>query len=405
MTQLDMAAPEPSRPGTAVPDPSRLRVALASSGDADSPAAWSGTPFHMASGLRGAVGEVTVISPIKPALLKPISMAARFQGRLTGLHLLPRATWMTARANARTLTKALAADRPDILLTPAGSELIAALETDIPIAYSSDATVKLMIDYYGQFTGLARAARRQADAVESAAIHRADLLLYPTEWAARSAVEDYGADPAKIHVLPYGANFGHLPGREAALAPRAPGPLRLVFVGVDWVRKGGAIAAGALRALNDRGIETELTVVGCVPPDDVPRDRMTVHPFLSKTDPEQARTLSDLLLNADLMLLPTRAECFGVVFCEAAAHGLPSITTATGGVPDVVHEGVTGHCLPLEAEGGDYADLIAGLAGDRARLDALRLSARDDFETRLDWAVWGRDCARLFAGLTGPGAG
>jgi glycosyltransferase involved in cell wall biosynthesis len=382
---------ESARPGAAT----GTHIAMASVRDARDPHAWSGTPFYMGQALEQNVERLSYIGPVEAPVITTISKAARLQSRFTGWKTMPSATWFAARRNARILQEALAQAKPDVVFAPAGSTIIAALETDLPVIYTSDATVRLMIDYYGQFSDLSKHARQEAEDLERAAIAKSALLVYPTAWVARSAVEDYGADPARIRILPYGANLAHFPARETALAPRRPGPLRLVFVGVDWIRKGGDIAMEAFRELRRRGVDAEMTIVGCVPPPEVPRDGLTIYPFLSKNDPAQMRMLSEIYLSGDLFFVPTRAECYGVVWCEAAAHGLPSVSTATGGVPDVIREGVTGMTLPQEARGADYADLIATLAADPARLAALKRSAREDFETRLDWAVWGRDLARL----------
>jgi glycosyltransferase involved in cell wall biosynthesis len=256
-----------------------------------------------------------------------------------------------------------------------------------------------MFDYYPQFTNVTAQARRQADELERATIARADLLIYPTSWAARSAIEDYGADPAKVHVQPYGANIAETPSREMALAPRRRSGCKLIFVGVDWSRKGGAIALEAVRCLRRQGLEAELTILGCIPREPIEAPAVTVIPFLDKNDPAQRDLVRALYLDADFLILPTRSECYGIVFCEAAAHGLPSITAATGGVPDVVRDGINGYTLPTSAGGADYAALIREVLQQPGRHDRLRESSRMEFERRLNWDVWGRETARLVAGL------
>ena len=389
------AAAEP-RPGT---DPRDLSIGYITARNARDPRTWSGTPFYMGQALSARARQVSYIGPVEPRILPAANRIARLQRRLTGWHVVPSQTLLAARANARIIRAALARTQPDILFAPAGSTLIAALETDLPIAYTSDATVQRMIGYYGHFTDMSRSTLRQVQALEQAAIDRSDLMIYPTDWVARSAIEHYGADPAKIEILPYGANLSEEPDREAALAPRRAGPVKIIFVGVDWVRKGGDIAVAALADLRARGSDAEMTIVGCVPPPEVPRDGLTIIPFLDKNDPGQARQLSEVYTAADLLLVPTRSECYGIVFCEAAAHGVPSIANATGGVTGVIAEGVTGHTLPPEAEGRDYADLIDGIVSTPGRLETLRRSARDDFETRLNWATWGERATALFRDL------
>ena len=127
---------------------------------------------------------------------------------------------------------------------------------------------------------------------------------------------------------------------------------------------------------------------------------MTVIPFLDKNDPDQSQILIENYLSADIFLLPTRSECYGIVFCEASAYGLPSLTTATGGVPDVVRDGENGFCLPLEADGSAYADKIEMILADRSAFEALRRSSRDLYETQLNWDIWGAQIMAELQSLT-----
>jgi glycosyltransferase involved in cell wall biosynthesis len=106
---------------------------------------------------------------------------------------------------------------------------------------------------------------------------------------------------------------------------------------------------------------------------------------------------------ADFLILPTRNEAFGIVFCEAAAFGLPVITTHTGGVPEVVRDGENGYVLPVEARGESYAQMIADIYQNEQRYLHLVQSSRGAFEERLNWDVWGcrvhdilvKECARV----------
>ena len=203
---------------------------------------------------------------------------------------------------------------------------------------------------------LSRAARENAERLERNTIARADLVLYPSEWAAESAVRDYGADPARVHVIPWGANLEEAPDRASVLGCRKPGPCRLLFIGANWEEKGADIAIGTLAELRGRGVEAELVICGCTPPKPVTQDGLTIIPYLDKNDREQRKRLDQLYRDADFFLLPTRADCYGIVFCEAAAHGVPSIAPATGGVPCAIRDGETRHLVAAECDEGGLCD-------------------------------------------------
>jgi glycosyltransferase involved in cell wall biosynthesis len=122
---------------------------------------------------------------------------------------------------------------------------------------------------------------------------------------------------------------------------------------------------------------------------------MTVIPFLNKNDEIQRKRLYDLLLTSDFLLLPTRAECFGMVFCEASAFGLPAITTETGGIQGVIENGKNGFMLPLDARGLDYAKVISGAYRDDRYYRELTRSSRAAFNQKLNWDAWALSVKRL----------
>jgi YD repeat-containing protein len=276
---------------------------------------------------------------------------------------------------------------------------------DIPMAYVSGTTFALMRSYYSQFSSLLPISQREGHAIEQSMIDRSSVLLYPTEWPVKSAINDYHADPSKIHIVPYGANLDaeDVPPESVVLGrQRSDYRCRLLFIGVDWQRKGGPIAFDTLIELRKLGVDAQLTVCGCTPPREFEHERMKVIPFLDKNDPGQRKQLNSLLLSSNFLLVPTRSECFGVVFCEASAFGLPSISTRTGGVPGVVRDGENGYLLPLSAGGSEYAKVIAEIHQDADRSRELSRSSRRAFDTRLNWDAWGRTVRGLLNGRLLP---
>jgi glycosyltransferase involved in cell wall biosynthesis len=271
--------------------------------------------------------------------------------------------------------------------------LASGVPPNVAFIYSSDATSRLLDRYYPRYRNTLNRNRAVLEELEQAAIVRADLLLYPTEWVAQSAIEDYGANPNKIHVISWGANIETPPPAPRTEPRPSDGLCRLLFVGVDWNRKGADIAVETLRQLQARGVSAKLTICGCTPPSKTDVPGLTVIPFLDKGDPKQLEHFQTLLRTSDFFLLPTRAECYGIAFCEASAYGLPSIGTATGGVPGVVTDGENGYLLPYSARGSDYAALIAEIYRDEKRHQELRRTSRECFETKLNWEVWGQRAA------------
>lgn len=378
---------------------SARRIAFATIGDASEVRFWSGTPFHMAKSLANEGHEVVHIGPLSAPILplyktySRLCRAFRRQG-LSPFHAGPVVAQYAADA-----ARKISAISPDIVFAPAGSSFAWGVPKGVPLVYASDATFRLVDNYHPNYRNLSRNAREIAERLERDTIARADLVLYPSEWAAESAVRDYGADCARVHVIPWGANLKEAPNRDSVLGRRKPGPCRLLFIGANWEEKGADIAIGTLAELKDRGVEAELVICGCTPPKPVTQDSLTIIPYLDKNDREQRDRLDQLYRDADFFLLPTRADCYGIVFCEAAAHGVPSIAPATGGVSCAIRDGETGILLPPNARKADYARVIFETFANQDRLARLRQSSRDAFEARLNWQAWAQRVSNLIQTL------
>jgi len=149
--------------------------------------------------------------------------------------------------------------------------------------------------------------------------------------------------------------------------------------------------------LEETGLAALLVVCGCTPPPGIFHPWLKVIPSLDKNKADQNRQLTELFLSSDYMLVPTRADCTPIVFCEAAAFGLPVITTDTGGVSGVVRNGENGYMLPYYAKGAEYARLITEIYHDDERYYKLVRKSRQAFEERLNWDVWARTVKQLIA--------
>ena len=360
---------------------------------------WSGTVYYMREALERHFDDVTALGPVEPPLRKALRVYGRLRRTLGGRRYLQDRTVRVARACSREASRKLGSGRFDAIVATASSIATAYLETDIPIVHVSDATFALMEDYHPEFSNLTAASHREGNEIESRAIRGARVLAYPTRWAARSAVDDYGAREDRIRVVAFGANLDAVPDAGRALRQRDAADCTLLFAGVDWERKGGGIALEAADRMNDAGVATTLVVCGCTPPDSAARPFVRVAGFLDKNDKSQSAELARLFESADFFLLPTRNECIGMVLGEANAYGLPAIATDTGGVSEVVVDGKNGHKLPMEAGGGEYARVMLELFGDRERYASLRRTSRREFDERLNWDTWGSEVRSIVESL------
>lgn len=361
----------------------------------DKRSSWRITNRYMAHVLEKYCGDITYIDPI--------DIKELYIGKLLnkGAQVLFKKGFMyyhsiyIAKRYAKILEQKLAGQSFDLIFGPSCATEVAYLETDIPIVLTEDANVASLLNYYAQFSNLLKRSYYEANLLEGLGLKRASLALYPSEWGSRSARENYHVAPEKVYTVPYGTNIENPPPIEVVQRRKKSDRCKLFFIGVDWERKGGAIAFETLLKLEELGIQAELTICGCVPPSQFTHERLRVIPFLDKKIESQRKEMESLFETSDFLFLPTRGEAYGMVFCEASSFGLPSMTTNTGGVSGAVTEGVNGFMLPLEAGGAEYAALIARVyRDDRLYADLVR-SSRAAFEEKLNWDAWGKTVTGL----------
>lgn len=376
-----------------------MKLAYVTTYDAADPTFWSGTAHHIGKAIEAQGIDVSYVGPLEDRADSALSLQ-RLLARARGKRVLPERDPQVARGYAEQVEQRLTGVDIDWIFSP-GTIPIAEVGGTTPVAFWTDATFGQMVGLYPEFQRLTTATIENGNRLERLALSRASVAIYASDWAAQSAIHDYGADPAKIRVIPFGAN---LPVARSDLeidrliANRRGDLCRLLFVGVDWKRKGGDLALRITKRLNDRGIRAELTIVGGAP--EIPekmKDLVNVVGFVSKSTEEGRETLQQLFAASHFLLMPSSAECFGVVFAEAAAFGVPSIATNVGGIPSVVRDGVNGFTFPPASIIEDATNRMVELWGDSRRYDELCRAAFEDARTRLTWETSGKKVAQALA--------
>jgi glycosyltransferase involved in cell wall biosynthesis len=367
----------------------RLKIAYVTSTDAESRLAWSGIHYYIWNALQKHVGDIELISSVKPFLPLWIGkIATGLSQKLLHKRYNYRHSKMLAKGYARKVNKHLRKNNYDLIVVPATSTFIPYLQNESPIAYIGDSTVQNTMNYYPSLTNLYNFSRKETLFIEQISLSKSALLTYPSQWASNSAIHDFNIPSSKVFTIPFGANLENIPDRNKVLFKKNISTCNLLFLGVDWNRKGGAIAFDTLIELNKKEVDASLTVCGCIPPEKFQHPKLHVIPFLDKNNPIQRSEFENLFLNSHFLLLPTRMECFGIVFCEASAFGVPSIATDTGGVSSAVTKGKNGFLLPVSSTGKDYAQLIATIFQDQNKYHLLCEESRNLFETSLNWDKW-----------------
>ena len=276
-------------------------------------------------------------------------------------------------------------DNCDILFFPFQSYAFWGLRFDKPVIYLSDATFELMVDYY--FKGLTEEEINIGNKIESYAMNHSDAIILSSNWAANSAVNFYKQQPFKVNVIEFGANIDDCDIINKEF--RFDGQLNLLFLGVDWNRKGGAIAVDTCRYLNEIGCNAMLHIIGIKELDNDIKNLSFINyiGFLNKNDKEQYKQLVSIIQKCHCLLLPTLAECSAIAFAESSAYGLPIFSHKTGGVSNYVYNGKNGYLLPIGSTGKDFGNKIKECLNN-GELQGMSRTAIEVYRSRLNWHTW-----------------
>ncbi|MGA7833622.1 MAG: glycosyltransferase [Acidimicrobiales bacterium] len=205
---------------------------------------------------------------------------------------------------------------------------------------------------------------------EAAIVACADAVLASCDVEAAQFVQLYNADPARVHVVPLGVEHAFFSPGYRPQARRAleldPEAKMLLFAGRLQALKGADLALETLIELRRRGVPAELAIVGGPSGTDGVATLERLHQRVAAAGvidhvmfvaPQHHRLLSTWMRAADVTLVPSRAESFGLVALESSACGTPVVASDVGGLTTLVEEGVTGF-LVAERDESTWADVV-----------------------------------------------
>jgi len=186
--------------------------------------------------------------------------------------------------------------------------------------------------------------------VEQANLRHAARVFTMSNHSRRVLLEQYNLPEEKVICVGAGYN---------APPPQQPHPRRferknILFIGLDWHRKGGPELLQAFRIVRQKHPHATLTIVGCRP--HVTCDGVEI------VGPVSTERVSDYLAGATVFCMTSRREPFGLAYIEAMAAGLPVVASDLGATPDFVRNGRTGYRVPfgdIEALANRLDELIS----------------------------------------------
>lgn len=356
----------------------RRRSYLAAIGDVNRVETWSGTPYHL---LQAAKPAGLIDEGLAFEVFEKHRQLHRYAWNLKSVLLgRGRGGYQFSPTCLERLWRPAAGQLP-------GARVINCFQLYPPSVVADDRVERwyyidqTLVQYYGDYglkSGVSDWAAEDSLRREREGYRRAAGLVTHSDWARQSLVRDYGYSPEQITVVVPGANLDAETYRTWAADRAAPqvaasGPLRLVFVGWDGMRKGLDRLIRAFVRARAAGAELSLSVVGCpaasLPPELRDIDGVSWLGFIDKKR-EQRRFL-ETVASHDVGCLLSRAEAGGMSLREFHALGLAVIGPKVGGSPDHVLAEAA-HLIAPETGDEAIAELLLRLSRDRAEVQRLR---------------------------------
>jgi glycosyltransferase involved in cell wall biosynthesis len=225
--------------------------------------------------------------------------------------------------------------------------------------------------------------------LEAALYGKAGAVFTLSRFCARSVIEDYGVPEERVMAVSTGINM-ELPVLDGTCTEREP---VILFVGANWGMKGGRELAAAFSLVRREIPSAELWVVGAHPP--VLQEGMRAFGRVKLGE------LDLLFKKASLVCVPSRVERASMLTLDAAAYGLPVITTPHGAGSERIRNGITG-LLADPADTESFAAVITALLADSARASAMGCAGRKMVEEEFTWDTVGGKIAGRIRSLLSP---
>lgn len=368
-----------------------MKIAYVTTFDSSNEHAWSGSGHYMYKAMEGAGCSVERLGNLNVKMDFLFKMKKAYYKFLLSKNYQKQREPIILKSYAKQISRKLVKFSYDAILTP-GTIPVAYLRDKKPIVFWTDATFAGLMNFFPDFSNLPTESIEQGHAMEQAALDNCALAIYSSAWAAESALLHYKVSPKKVKVVPFGANIERNPDEEEIykiVKNKNFDVCRLLFVGVDWYRKGGDISIKVASHLNQMGIKTELHLVGSGPKGKIP-PYVIAHGFLSKKQLDQKEKIDRLYEQSHFLILPSLADCVPVVIAEANSYGLPCVSTNVGGIGSTIINGVNGQTFRLDTKVDDYSRYIADLYSSPQKYREMMSTTFRQFKEKLNWNSAGK---------------
>lgn len=302
---------------------------------------WSGSSRYFFGALRDKgvlAGAVSAeLSPWSKAVYKAISIQSSMDAWRFKFNLHTRYYAALTQQAARKIRDI--GDAYDVVLQ-VGAWYDLPATTDRPVCSYHDGSLATLIKSPYPHPRISKSHILRTLSYERELYAKMRFIFPMSNWLASSFIKDNGISTDRVHPVGAGINLPKIRSTDR----RNHDVPNILFVGKDFVRKGGPDLLKAFAIVRKSFPGARLTIVG--PMIGNPPDGVRCVGFLSKSDPIQLEKLLDEYEQASMFVMPSLYEPFGIAFAEAMAHRLPCIGTNVCAMPEIIDHDRTGYIVP-----------------------------------------------------------
>lgn len=238
--------------------------------------------------------------------------------------------------------------------------------------------------------GLSQRRIRKAIAWERSVYHGMTRVLTMSEHLRQSFIRDFGLPENRVVTVGGGINMPTIP---AAVPAKSYDTKELLFIGVEFERKGGWLLLKAFARVRSEHPNAVLHIVGprqLTIPDEL-AGGVVYHGFIDKSTPQGAAKLASIVEKVCLFVMPSLYEPFGIAPLEAMANGVPCIVTNAWALREMVTPNVNGDLVELN----NWEDLAERLKAHIGEPDKLQAWGRAGHARVLEHYTWDQVARRI----------
>lgn len=258
------------------------------------------------------------------------------------------------------------------------------IEQARPYAIYLDASFSTYIEVYHKKATFSEKHLQYIIEKEAAFFKNASSIFFSSSWALEQTKKVYGLTGNNFSVAGLGGNIPIPPGLPAEFKKY------FLFVGLDFIGKGGMLVAEAFTKISKKYPDFKLYFVGGKPPEMVlANPAIRYLGYFDKSNNEQFLALQKIFSEAHALVLPTNKDITPLVIIEAGYFGCPSIAVRNFGIPEMIEDNVSG----LLIESPPTADLLAKamekMCSDELLYKKLRSQTYTHFCNHYTWQKTG----------------